>query len=325
MKPRDTATVDLNVPPEAEGERLDRFLVARIAGPTRAAVRRWILDGRVTVGETAASKPGLTLRPGMRITVEVPEPPAVRPEPEALAFEILHREASFVVVNKPAGVTVHPGHGTRSGTLVGGLLERGIALAPTGAPDRPGIVHRLDRDTSGLLVVACDDAAYRALSDAFARRVVRKRYRALVWGRPEPAADVIERPIGRSRANPTRMAVSALRGRARPALTRYRTLETPPGFALLEVEIETGRTHQIRVHFESIHHPVVGDERYGGRAWRGLQDPRKRKAVREFDRLALHATDLTFPHPTDGRSMSFHAPPPAQFESLLACLREKRP
>jgi 23S rRNA pseudouridine1911/1915/1917 synthase len=222
-------------------------------------------------------------------------------------------------------MVVHSGAGCDEGTLVNALLGRGTTLAPAGGVERPGIVHRLDRGTSGLMVVTKTDRAHRALAAAFAERAVRKRYLALVWGRPDPPEGTVERPIGRSRTNPTKMTVGASRGRRRSAVSHYATRESLPGFALLDVEPLTGRTHQIRVHLQSIHHPIVGDERYGGRSWRGVLDPIKRKALREFDRLALHAAALAFRHPTSGRALRFTARRDAQIEALLAVLREPVP
>jgi len=234
---------------------------------------------------------------------------------------VVHEDEHLVVVLKPAGMVVHPGHGRTAGTLVNALLGSGIPLSPTGAPDRPGIVHRLDKDTSGLLAVAKSAAAHAGLARAFAERRVEKRYRALVWGHPDPASGRIERAIGRSRAHPLKMAVRATRGRPRVAETRYETAEFLPGFALLDLWPLTGRTHQIRVHLQSIHHPIVGDEQYGGRAWRGVQDPLKRRAIRRFERLALHAAHLAFAHPVTGAALSFQAPLPSEFEELLRALR----
>jgi len=228
----------------------------------------------------------------------------------------------LVVVDKPAGLVVHPGHGRRTGTLVNALLGRGTSLAPAGGAERPGIVHRLDAGTSGVIVVAKTDRAHRGLSNAFALRQVDKRYLALVWGHPDPPSGTIERGIGRSRNHPVKMAVRSTRGRARPALSHYRTLESMPGFAFLEVLPRTGRTHQIRVHLQSIHHPLVGDDRYGGRAWRGVQDPLKRKAIREFDRLGLHAADLAFDHPASGQRVRFSSPLPDLYQRLLEVLRK---
>lgn len=306
---------------DAEGSRLDRFLSLQLSGLSRSAVGRLIRDGRVSVDGSPAQKAGLGLRCGMRLRVELPEPSSASPQPESIPLTIVFEDEHLVVVNKPAGLVVHPGHGRSSGTLVNALLGRGTALAPVGGVKRPGIVHRLDKDTSGLIVVAKTDQAHRALSEAFAARKVGKRYEALVWGHPEPPRGRIERAIGRSRSHPTRMAVHGTRGRAREAVTLYESLESFPGFSRLSLDLHTGRTHQIRVHMQSIHHPLVGDDRYGGRQWRGVQDPRKRKALSQFQRLALHATDLTIPHPATGGELALHAPLPAEFCRLLEILR----
>jgi len=315
------AAVLLTVPRDAEGFRLDRFLSRHVAGRTRSFLQRLIRDGRVTVDGSLASKPGLGLREGMTVRVDLPPPPDADLVAEPIPVEVVAEDAAFLVVNKQAGLVVHPGHGCRSGTLVNGLLGLGVPLAPAGGRMRPGIVHRLDRDTSGLLVVAKTDAAHRALAGSFAARTVRKEYRAVVWGHPDPGSQTIARPIGRSRSDRTRMSVNTRQGRH--ATTRFRTLESYRGFALLGVEIETGRTHQIRVHLQSIHHPVVGDARYGGRAWKGVPDPGIRKVVRELSRLALHASSLTFPHPVTGKSVSFTVEPPPDFTALLAVLRSR--
>lgn len=313
--------LSLSVPSEAEGGRLDRFLADRIPDRTRSAVRRMIGDGRVLIDGTAASKPGLTVRSGMRIEVHFPPPPEGGPVPEQIPLDVVHEDADLIVIDKSAGLVVHAGHGRSSGTLVNALLGRGTPLSPVGAPERPGIVHRLDLGTSGLLVVAKTEPAHRSLARAFSRHEVFKRYVALVWGHPDPAEGTIERSIGRSRSHPLKMSVGRTRGRPRHAASRYRTLESWPGFALVEVLPVTGRTHQIRVHMQSIHHPVVGDERYGGRAWRGVQEPLRRKALREFGRLGLHAAELAFVHPASGVQVRFKAPLPAGFEALLDVLR----
>jgi len=313
-------TVSLAVPSDQDGTRLDAFLATRFGEISRSAWRRLILEGRVRVDARPAAKPGLALRAGMRIEAAFPEPRPAAPAPEQIPVRVVHEDEQLLVVDKPAGLVVHPGHGRGGGTLVNALLGRGTTLAPGGGAQRPGIVHRLDAETSGLLVVAKDDATLRALQRAFAERHVGKTYRALVWGRPRPEAGRVERPIGRSRANPTRMAVHGVRG-ARAAVTFYETLETLPGFTLLTVRIETGRTHQIRVHLQSLHHPIVGDARYGGQQWKGVQDPRKRKALREFRRLALHASELAFVHPATRREIHFRCALPPEFEDLLAVLR----
>lgn len=316
------ATLRLAVPATDDGARLDVFLTARIADCSRSALRRFILDGRVSVEGKPAQKPGQALKSGMRVEVELPDPVPSALLPESIAITIVHEDDALAVIDKPAGLVVHPGHGRRDGTLVNALLGRGMALAPLGGASRPGIVHRLDMDTSGLLVVAKTDEAHRALSLAFAQRRVRKVYRALVWGRLLPANGVIERGIGRSRANPTRMAVDTPGARA--AHTTYETIESLPGFTLLRVAIATGRTHQIRVHLTALHHAVVGDTRYGGAAWKGMRDPHKRNAVRAFRRLALHASRLAFVHPVSGEQVSFHSPLPEELEALLRTLRGPR-
>jgi 23S rRNA pseudouridine1911/1915/1917 synthase len=310
-----------DVPAEAEGRRLDRYLSELVPDRTRSAIRKLILDGRVRVDGAPAAKTGLPLKGGAVVAVELPPPPPETPLPESIPLDVIHEDEHLLVVVKPAGMVVHPGHGRRTGTLVNALIGRGTTLPRTGGPDRPGIVHRLDRETSGLLMVAKTDRAHHVLARAFADRRIAKGYVALVWGRPDPPSGSVERPIGRSRANPLKMAVRGTRGRTRVAVTRYEVRESMPGFSLLEVRLETGRTHQIRVHMQSIHHPVVGDARYGGRGWRGIPDPLKRKAVRLFPRLALHASDLRLEHPFSGEPLSFHAPLPPEFEELLQALR----
>jgi 23S rRNA pseudouridine1911/1915/1917 synthase len=317
----DADRVDLRVPAESEGARLDQFLGDRAPRLTRSAWGRRIRDGAVTVDGVAASKPGLSLKAGMHVVGTLPAPAAAGPSPEEIPLDVIHEDDALIVVNKPAGMAVHPGHGRATGTLVHALLGRGTPLAASGAPARPGIVHRLDLGTSGAIVVAKTDEVHRALSAAFAERAVDKTYLALVWGHPDPEEGVIERAIGRSRTHAIKMSVTHTRGARRAALTEYRTLEAVPGFAWLEVRPRTGRTHQIRVHMQSLHHPLVGDDRYGGQGWRGIQDPLKRKALREFGRLALHASRLAFRHPATGRPVRYEAPLPREIERLLAALR----
>jgi 23S rRNA pseudouridine1911/1915/1917 synthase len=307
------------VPSDRAGQRLDRFLTEMLEGFTRSSVRRWILGGHVLVDGRPAAKAGVALEPSSTVEVAVPPPEADGPEPEPIPLDVVHEDDQLLVLDKPAGLIVHAGHGQRSGTLVNALLARGTPLAGRGAPDRPGIVHRLDQGTSGLLVVAKTDAAYDALSEAFSRRAVRKLYLALVWGRVDPDRGTIERPVGRSRSNPVKMAIAG-RG-SRSAVSHYRTVESLPGFSLLAVRPETGRTHQIRVHMQSIHHPIVGDARYGGRQWRGVIDAEKRNALRGFERLALHASELSFAHPGTGEVQTLAAPLPGEFETLLRVLR----
>jgi 23S rRNA pseudouridine1911/1915/1917 synthase len=293
--------VNLRVPDGEQPSRLDRFLAAALTDHTRSALRRMIVDQRVTVDGLPASKPGQAVNPGSQVEVHLPPPDTDTPEPESIPLDVVFEDDDLLVVNKAAGMVVHAGHGCREGTLVNALLGRGAALSNIGAPQRPGIVHRLDKGTSGLLIVAKTDTTHLALSNAFVHRKVRKHYAALVWGHPDPPEDTITRRIGRSRTNRVKMSVSSRN--SRPALTRFTTREDLPGFSLLDMRPETGRTHQIRVHLQSINHPIVGDSSYGGCQWRGVQDPLKRKALKGFDRLALHATGLQFDHPATGREL----------------------
>lgn len=320
MSPEAGGAIEFEVPVEASGERLDRFLAARLADFTRSAVRRMIDGGRVVVDGATAPKAGYVLETGATVEVDLPPADPIRPQPETgIPFGILHEDDDLIVIDKPADLVIHPGHGNRTGTLVHGLLGRGIRLSSIGAPDRPGIVHRLDQHTSGVLVVAKTDVAHVRLAEAFAAREIVKIYHALVWGRPDPEDGVVDRAVGRSSKDRTRMAIGVRGGRR--AVTRYRTIEAPPGFAWLEIELETGRTHQIRVHLQSIGHPVVGDDRYGGVLWKSVQDPIRRKALKSFPRHALHASRLEFVHPTTGARVRFEAPVPAEIVALLDALR----
>ena len=296
----------LDVPEDAAGARLDAFLAAQERGLTRSAWKRAIEEGRVRVEGQVVSKPGWTLRAGSSVEAVLPDPEPPALEGEEIPLAIVHEDEHIVVVDKPAGLVVHPGHGNRRGTLVHALIGRGTPLAPAGGEVRPGIVHRLDKETSGLLVVAKTDLAHRGLAAAFAAREVAKTYLAVVRGTVRPAEGRIDAAIGRSRRDPTKMALRVPRGR--PATTIYRTLETLPGHTLLEIDLVTGRTHQIRVHLASKGNPVVGDDRYGAK--RG-----------ERSRLALHAARLSFRHPASGETVRFASPLPPDIETLLAKLR----
>lgn len=309
----------LDVPAEAAGERLDVFLAERFPSQTRSAWKRTIEDGRVAVDGLAAAKPGLALKVGMAIDASIPDAPEGSLEGEDIPVALVHEDEHLAVVMKPAGLTVHPGHGRPRGTLVNALLGRGVPLARAGGVLRPGIVHRLDKDTSGLLLVAKTDLAHRGLTRMFARREIGKTYLALVWGRPDPAAGRIDDAIGRSRRDPTTMTVRA--PRAREATTIYRTIEKLEGYTLLEIDLVTGRTHQIRVHFAARRHPVIGDTRYGGAPWKRLRDPKHRALLAAFPRLALHAAKLVFTHPVTGAAMSFSAPLPDDVGALVRALR----
>jgi len=306
------------VPEAAEGERLDRHVAAHL-DVARNQVARWIESGLVRIGGRAA-KASRALRAGERIDCDVPAPEPddrVRPEPGELA--VLHEDDELLVLDKPAGLTVHPGAGRPTGTLVHRLLHRDPSLAGVGGPGRPGIVHRLDKDTSGVMVVARTPAAYRALARAFAARRVDKRYLAIVWGTPE-AEGRIDAPIGRHPRDRKRMAVlPADRKGARPAETTWRRLAVAEvgggGISLVSVGLETGRTHQIRVHLKHLRHPLVGDPVYGEDRWREIRPP-ARAVLAAFPRPALHAWRLAFAHPGTGERVAFEAPPPADLVEL---------
>ena len=313
------AVLRLDVGAEAAGQRLDAFLAQRASALTRSGWKRRIEGGAVSIDGRVAEKASLPLKAGMSVRAEIPEPPPAAIAGEAIPLTIVYEDPHLAVVDKPAGLVTHPGHGRTTGTLVHALVGRGMRLAPAGGALRPGIVHRLDKDTSGLVLVAKTDAAHRALVGAFARREVKKTYDALVWGRPSPATGRIDEAIGRSRADRTRMAVRGASARA--ATTLYRTVETLPSCTRLEVDLVTGRTHQIRVHFASRKHPVLGDARYGGMPWRHLRDATRREAIGSLGRLALHARAIALAHPITGAPLSLVAPFPDALAALMPALR----
>ncbi len=267
-------------------------------------------------GRTARSS--LRLKPGLEIELEIPDPVAAVPAPEAIPLTILHEDARLLVLDKPAGLVVHPGAGTASGTLVNALLHHVKDLSGVGGVLRPGIVHRLDRGTSGLLLVAKDDQSHRSLARQFAARSVEKDYLALVLGVPARREGSIERPIGRHPVERKRMAI---REDGRAARSTYRVLESLDGAALVEVRIHTGRTHQVRVHLASLGHPVAGDATYGGTRDAPSRRGASREALAMLRRPALHAARLAFDHPDDGRRCVFTSPLPADIATVLQALR----
>jgi 23S rRNA pseudouridine1911/1915/1917 synthase len=298
------------VAPEAAGERLDRAVAARLDVP-RNQVHGWIKDGLVRVNGREA-KPSAALSAGDMVECHPPEPKEERVLPERGDLRVLYEDGEVVVLDKPAGLTVHPGAGRSSGTLAHHLLDRYPEMAGVGGPGRPGIVHRLDQGTSGVIVVARTAGAYARLSRAFAAREVEKRYLAIVYGPPRPPEGTIEAPIDRHRERRKEMAVVP---GGRPAKTGYRTLGSQAGIALVELDLATGRTHQIRVHLKHIGHPLVGDPVYGEARWKGLPRPIQ-APLRDFPRPALHAWRLGFPHPATGEPVAFEAEVPGDFREL---------
>ena len=309
-------------PPEAAGTRLDAFLSGRHADLSRSRLQALIDEGRVTV-DGAAVKASRRLRGGEAIEVQVPDPVPAEQLPQDLPLRVLHEDADVVVLDKAAGVVVHPAAGVRDGTLVNALLFHVKDLGGIGGELRPGIVHRLDRETSGCLVVAKHETSLATLQRAFHDRRVEKRYIALCHGVPEAEAFTLDTPYGRHPAGRKRFTGQRPVGPSRRAVSHVRVLERFAGAALVEVNLETGRTHQIRVHLAEAGHPILADAVYGGarrEAKRPPADP-VRRAAAAVGRQALHARRLTFPHPRTGEPMTFEAPVPADLEAALAILR----
>jgi len=305
------------VPSDFDGQRLDRFLVSVVEGRSRSQIQQLIADGRVRVerggaaARPASAKPNLPVHEGDRITLELPAPAPTELAPEPLPLEVLYQDTDIAVINKPAGMVVHPSAGHASGTLVHALLHHMPDLSGIGGELRPGIVHRLDRGTSGVMVIAKNDAAHQELSRQFHDREVEKEYVALVWGVVQ-AGRRIDAAIGRDPVH--RKKMSARARRAREAVTRITRARQLRGVTLCQVAIHTGRTHQIRVHLSATGHPIVGDSLYGGVRRRIPGDLR---ALQRLDRPFLHAERLVFAHPRDGRRMEFTAPLPDDLRSIL--------
>jgi 23S rRNA pseudouridine1911/1915/1917 synthase len=310
-------TLSLTVPIEAEEQRLDLFLASRFSDTSRSAIQRAISGGDITVnGKTV--KPSHRIRTGEEIAGKIPSAPVIDATPEDIPLDIAYEDEEIIVVNKPAGMVTHPGAGVASGTLANALvyyLNR-IGLQPPrrGGTSRPGIVHRLDVGTSGLIVVAKTDRAHLNLAEQFESRSVTKDYIALVYGVIKEDSGRIEAPIGRDPRNRVKMAVTR---DGRTATTLYRVAERFDEFTLLDVEIKTGRTHQIRVHLAHIKHPVVADSTYGAGRANSIKNARLRAAVNRLDRPFLHAARLGFAHPIKGERMEFTAPLPAELRAFL--------
>jgi len=326
--------VDWRIPPEDAGQRLDRWLAARLPERSRSWVARAIDGGRVTVGGVVATKAGHALRAGDTIVIapsrddDAPDAPA----PEAIPLRVVHQDQHLVVVDKPAGLVVHPAAGHRTGTMVNALLHWARTEEVTLDVDddeRPGIVHRIDKDTSGLLVVALDDRTLRGLQTQFAAHTIERVYRAVVTG--VIAADEGTRTslLARDPGDRKRFASHATRGKR--AVTHWRVLTRGHALTLLEVRLETGRTHQIRVHAAEMGHAIVADPIYGRVVKRARRDlrttavAREEAAVRAMPRLALHAAVLGFVHPVTGEALRFRSADPEDLATLVRCLPEARP
>ena len=308
----------------AVGQRLDAVLAAALDGLSRTRIQALVKQGAVTDGDgQVVTSPSMKVAAGQRFAVDVPPPAPARPAPQSIPLEIAFEDDHLIVVDKPAGLVVHPGPGSPDGTLVNALLAHcGSSLSGIGGVARPGIVHRIDKDTSGLLVVAKSDAAHAGLAALFAEHSIERRYTALVWGEPRPLTGRIDARIGRHPSHRTKMAV--LRDGGRTARTYYTLMTRYSGLlSLIDCRLATGRTHQIRVHMAYRGHPLVGDRLYGGQ--RHLPQPWRNTpqaaAVEAFGRQALHAAHLGFDHPVTGDTLSFDAPLPPDFEELISVLK----
>ena len=311
------------VAPAEAGMRLDRFLADALPGLSRSRIKALLQDGKVVESGETISDASYRVKPGQVFRLEIPEPEPAALAPQPMRLEIVHEDADLLVIDKPAGLVVHPGPGQPDSTLVNALLAHcGRSLSGVGGVKRPGIVHRLDKDTSGLIVVAKNDETHRSLSAQFATRTIDRTYAALVWGVPRPPAGRIEGNIGRHPRNRKKMAVVP-EDRGKPAATNYRLLQQLRGMAaLLECRLETGRTHQIRVHLAHIGHPVMGDPVYS------RQTPARRaglsgdaaELVKNLKRQALHATVIGFEHPRSGERLKFTSDLPYDIKQIITAL-----
>ena len=323
--------IEVVVDEAGSGSRLDAYLARAIADLSRNRAKALIVSGMVAIGGATIEEPKRPVKPGEAITVTLPPPEPAEPEGEPIALDVVYEDDDLIVVDKPAGMVVHPAAGNRTGTLVNALIAHcGPSISGIGGVSRPGIVHRLDKDTSGLLVVAKNDRAHQSLAAQFADHgregPLERAYLALCWGAPGRPHGTIDAPLGRSSQN--REKIEIRRSGGRHAVTRYTVVErfpegATPVASLVECRLETGRTHQIRVHLASIAHPVIGDQAYGaGFATKVARLPESmRDAFSGFGRQALHAWRLGFEHPSTHAGMAFERPPPADMAALISALK----
>jgi 23S rRNA pseudouridine1911/1915/1917 synthase len=307
----------VDVPADQDGARLDTFLTSALPDRSRSQIQKLIKDGHVS-GPVKALRTSTPVKAGQTFEIDLPAPVAARAVAEDLPLPILYEDTDLVVIDKPAGMVVHPAAGHSSGTVVNALLHHVDDLSGVGGELRPGIVHRLDRGTSGVMIAAKNDAAHQELARQFHDREVEKEYLALVWGLVQQGRR-IDAAIGRDPADRQKMSTRARR--ARSAVTRVAKAEHLRGVSLLQVVIATGRTHQIRVHLSAIGHPIVGDPTYGGVHRRVANDVR---AVQRLTRPFLHAARIAFTHPSDGRRMEFSSPLPDDLQSVLDDIRMRQ-
>jgi len=319
-------TVTVAVPDKISPQRLDSYLASHPdIGLSRSRIQK-LIEKRLVLVDSQVVDKKYRVKGGELINLEIPPPEPTRMVAEDLPLDLLYEDEHLVVVNKPAGMVTHPAAGNRTGTLANGLVHHFGQLAASAGSDRPGIVHRLDKDTSGLLVVARSDDVYAALQKGIQSREIKRTYLALICGHVKPESGSIDLPIGRSVRNRKQMAVVARGGRE--AVTDYKLLQRFRSYDLLEVRLQTGRTHQIRIHFSHLGHPVFGDPDYGGREkWHkgifGPERPLARSLLDLIDRQALHARRLEFVHPVSGEEMIFETEPPDDFGTVLKLLKSE--
>ncbi len=317
-------TTVYHIQKEQHGTRLDRFLMRATEDMSRTHLQRLIRDGNVTINGKVAKQPSYALRDGDEISLTLPPPrPLDTIAPENIALDILHEDSHLIVLNKPARMLVHPANGVYTRTLVNALLAHCTDLSGIGGIERPGIVHRLDKDTSGILVVAKTDVVHRELSAQFEKHSITRQYIAIVCGIPTKTTGTIDAQIARSRRDRRRM--TTVENHGRHAVTHYEVLETYPKFARVQLTLETGRLHQIRVHLQHIGHPVAGDAIYGGeqRAINDADTGALKHALAQLKRQALHARLLGFVHPATGENLTFSAPMPKDMQRVVNALRTK--
>ena len=309
---------------DQHGTRLDRFLISAIEGVSRTYLQKLIRKGEVTVNDKVAKQPSHQLQHGDSVCLTLPSSrPLDTLQPEGIPLDILYEDSHLIVLNKPAGMLVHPANAVNVGTLVNALLAHCTDLSGIGGIERPGIVHRLDKNTSGVLVVAKTDVVHRDLSVQFERHSITRQYVAVVCGVPTKTTGTIDARIARSRRDRRRMTTVKTDGRH--AVTHYEVLGASHKFAFVQLTLETGRLHQIRVHLQHIGHPVVGDAIYGGeqRALNDADTPKLKRALAQLKRQALHAHLLGFVHPATGENLTFSVPMPKDMQQVVGALEKK--
>ena len=315
-------SIEVTIDAAEAGERLDRVLAARLDRLSRSRLKALIEEGCVRLAGATIEEPSYRVKPGQTFAIIIPEIVPALPAAQSLPLDILYEDSDVIVLMKPPGMAVHPGPGTPDRTLVNALIAHcGDSLSGIGGVRRPGIVHRLDKDTSGLLVAAKTDLAHQGLAADFARHTIERAYLAVVWGIPSPRSGEIEGAIGRHPTNRKKMAIVARGGK--PALTRYKVVRPlGRGASLVECRLATGRTHQIRVHLTALGHPVIGDPVYGRPtpARLALLSPAQQQAARAMGRQALHAYRLGFRHPRSGEQLVWESDLPADIENLIESL-----